>query len=176
MSDAGAGGQAVTAAELAQRVDRLSDRLWDLEDENATLRDEVADLRKQLANRDAVIERLSERIDGLDRRTDLLQLVEQADEMDGTQRSAALLQHLKRKAEARSDGEPARAAVDREQADEALHYPDVERTTIYRYMERAARLVGNRDVCWYDNGELVLDLDHPHGGRVVNAITGGEDL
>lgn len=177
MSDAETGGAALTTADLAQRMDALSQRVWDLEEGNDELREEIAGLRDQLQNRDAVIERQAERIDRLEQRTDLLQVVEQADEMEAKQRSAALIQHLKRKAERRSADEPSRAAVNREEADEALHYPDVERTTIYRDMERAARLVGDTDVCEYGGGELVLDLDADDGHVAgVTDITGSEEL
>lgn len=166
----------LTAADLTQRLNAMRRRMEALEAENQELRDAVAELQQTHETRDAVIQRHTERLDDLDRRTDLLQLVEQTDDMTGEQRSAALLQHLKRKAENRADDEPSRAAVDHGEAEEALHYPDVERTTIYRDMERCERLVGDDNVCWYDDGELVLNLDVDEATQPVTAVTEVENL
>jgi septal ring factor EnvC (AmiA/AmiB activator) len=86
----------------------------------------------------------------LDARTDLLELVENADEMSGKQRSIALIQHLKRAAEREQDrGRDAKASVNREDAEAALHHPDVDRTTIYDDMRRAVRLVDDQSILWY---------------------------
>lgn len=132
-------GENELLAELESRLDAQSEglsALWDLVDE---LQEENEQLR--------------ERVDELDARTDLLQVVEKADDLTARQRSIVLLQHLRRAADRKRErGQPAKASVDRDEAEAALKYPDVERTTIYTDMQRAARLVGNEDVCWYESG------------------------
>lgn len=144
-----------------QRVEALSRRLETLESEQETLEEELAAKDEQIAA-------LEQRVEQLDKRTDLLQLIQNSDEMTGQQRSATLLQHLRRAAES-SDGnsdDPTssrQAAVTREQAEIALQHPDVDRTTIYDDMRRAVRLVDDEDVCWYDSdgspSRLHLDLE-----------------
>lgn len=89
--------------------------------------------------------------------------------MDGHQRAVALVQHLHSAARAREKrDEPPAATVNRDEAEEALHFPDVDRTTIYYDMKRAARLVRDGDVLEYADGELTLDLERgrsPVGSR-----------
>jgi hypothetical protein len=122
------------------------------------------------------IDDLREENQTLKARTDLLDLVENSDEMDGMQRTVALLQHLQKKAE--QDGGRGRAesaAVDADRALEVLHYPEVDRTAIYKDFERAQRLVGDGDVCWYDGGQnarLVLNLEN--GDVPAKFATNGE--
>lgn len=141
----------------------------------------VSQLREETTRRfDGLEERLDEladRLDRIDERTDLLDFVEQADTATYDERSAALFQHLKREAESRPDGQPARASVDHDAAEKALHFPNVERTTIYRDMERVERWVGDKDVCWYDDGALHLNLDAADGAvSVPHNSSGGENL
>jgi len=146
---------------------RLDNRIDELEDGQRELREKNQDLRE--ANK-----RLRGRIAELEKRTDLLDLVQQSDEMDGMQRSVALLQHLRRKAGQEGErGRTTSAAVDREAAMEALHHPTVDRTTIYDDFRRCERLVGDTDVCHYDGGQdarLVLNLEN---GDVPAEIGGG---
>jgi hypothetical protein len=54
--------------------------------------------------------------------------------------------------------------VTRQEAEAALHHPDVDRTTIYDDMRRAVRLVDNKNVLWYESSSggasrLKLDLE-----------------
>lgn len=140
---------------LSNRLDALRTKVGRLEDDLDAERERREELEAELERRDHRIDDLEQRLAEIDRRTDLLSFVQGADDADGEQRSAALLLHLKREAE-QSNG---RAAVDRDGAARALHHPDVERTTIYRDMERVARWVGNDDVCAYDDGTLRLNLD-----------------
>jgi chromosome segregation ATPase len=145
---------------LQNRVGALSEQVRSLHDEldaerelRAALEEETDRLRERAAE-------LEVRVDHLDERTDLLELVDTADQLNGEQRAVALVQHLHRAAERRRERDEVPAAeLDRDEAEQALHYPDVERTTIYRDMERAARLVRNERVLWYEDGRLKLDLE-----------------
>lgn len=150
--------------DLQRRVEALSSLVdtveEDLQDELDTLRAEREELAERVDELEQELREVRTDVDRLDARTDMLELVEQANEMNATQRAATLLQHLARAARRQHDrGGDRRAAVNRDEAEEALHYPDVERTTIYRDMERVARLVGDETICWYADGELRLDLE-----------------
>lgn len=153
---------------LSQQVDGLREQLRDAEAERDSLRDDVTELREE--NED-----LRSEIGRLDARTDLLDVLEEVDSMDGRQRSVALIQHLRRAAERqRERGRPAKASVNRDEAESALQYPDVERTTIYRDMQRAARLVGDGSVLRYDSdtgggSRLRLNLED---GNLPGSVTG----
>jgi len=151
----------------------LEDELDDVRDERDELRDDVHDLQEEN-------EELREEIDRLHARTDLLNLVENSDDMTGKQRSVTLIQHLKKKAETQRDrGRDAKASVNREEAESALQYPDVDRTTLYDDMRRAERLVGNKNVLTYDSatgGDSRLKLNLEAGDLpqdVVGNINGG---
>lgn len=150
------------------------DNAWD----NITeLRKEKNELQKELQERDDRIDRLEDKIARLDARTDLLELVESANELDAEQRSTALIQHLKQAAERQRDREgEAMASVTPSEAEAALHHPDVDRTTIYTDMQRAVRLVGNENVLWYENNgygntRLKLNLE---AGELPRKFTGRE--
>lgn len=122
---------------------------WDAIDE---LQEQLQEERKERKRLEEENENLRNEIERLDARTDLLHLVESSDEMDGRQRSVALIQHLQRAAEKnRERGREAKASVNREEAEGALHHPDVDRTTIYDDMRRAVRLVGNESVLKYES-------------------------
>lgn len=141
----------------------------------------VSELRSETDERfNELEERISElasQVERVDERTDMLDLIEQADTVSYEQRSAALFQHLKRQANARPDDQPARASADHDDAEKALHFPDVERTTIYRDMQRVERWVGDEDVCWYNDGALHLDLDAADDSvSVPHNSAGGERL
>ena len=147
------------------KISELNERVDEVESDNETLSQEN--------------HRLKQRVADLEGRTDLLRLVENSDELTGKQRSITLLQHLQKAAQ-NSDGnadDPTssqQASVTREQAEIALQHPDVDRTTIYTDMQRAARLVGDEDVCWYDTGgsgaQLFLDLE---AGELPTEFRGG---
>lgn len=133
--------------------------------------DELEDLADAKDDR---IEELETRVQELESRTDMLRLVEDSDQLDGEQRSAALLQHLHKKATNTSGAD--RAAITRDRAEEVLHYPDIHRTTYISDMERCVRLVGDVDVCWYEgrdegpsrDARLILDLE---GGEMSNNLS-----
>lgn len=130
---------------LSTQVSSLRDHLEQAQIERTELREEIEQLRAEKA----ALQRQTEQLDA---RTDLLELVKNADTVDGEQRSIALIQHLKRAAEQkRQRDQTARASVTHQEAKIALHHPDVDRTTIYDDMRRAARLVGDKHVLWYDS-------------------------
>lgn len=137
----------------------------------ATIEARLEELEAQNEQKDERIEELESKVEDLDQRTDMLQLVEEADSLDGEQRSVTLLQHLHRKAKRDEErGRKASAVIDRTDAEEALHYPDLDRTTFYDDMRRCVRLVDNEDVCRYEGGEVVLDLT---GGDLDPRFTTG---
>ena len=130
----------------SKRIETLEDELDDVRTERDTLRGEVEALQQENKDFRAEIERL-------DARTDLLSLVENSDEMTAKQRRIALIQHLKKAAEKeRERGRDAKASLNKEEAEAALKYPDIDRTTFYDDLRKAPRLVGKKDVLWYEGG------------------------
>ncbi|WP_226011835.1 hypothetical protein [Halomicrobium salinisoli] len=164
-----------TVETLARRLDALSTQTENLRESLREAREERAELREEVESLRSENAELRRELERLDARTDLLELVESADSMDADQRATALVQHLQRAAERqRERGGLARASVSREEAETALHHPDVDRTTIYDDMRRAVRFVGNEDVLWYDSdtgGESRLKLDL-EAGELPSGITG----
>lgn len=168
-ADPHSGTDETTIQDVVSRVDALSRQL-------DAVREELEAEREKRRERDEEIADLKEEVEELDARTNILEIVDDVDEMDARQRAVTLVTHLHRSALARERrGEPAKASVNRDQAEEALHFPDVERTTIYRDMERAARILGNDDLLEYDAGELRLDLEA--GDLPAKyAVNGGDNL
>lgn len=134
-------------------VEQLMAEIAELEERVAALeadRERVADLEQQVAE--------------LDTRTDLLRLIDEADGLDGRQRSTALIQHCIR--EIQQSPRLEQVTINRDGAEQALHHPDVDRTTIYSDMERCERLVGDTSRCRYeaasdgttDEAALTIDL------------------
>lgn len=141
-------------------IDALEDERDDARKERDALRGEVEELRQENEDLRAEIERL-------DARTDLLSFVETSDEMTAKQRRIALIQHLKKAAEKeRERGRDAKASMNKEEAEAALKYPDIDRTTFYDDLRKAPRLVGMNDVLWYESnsgGESRLKLNLENG-------------
>lgn len=139
---------------LHDLVIKLETRLDDLEAENEILQEELAELREEHGSR----------IDELDERTDIMTLIEEADDVAPKQRRAMLLLHMKQMAEKRArNGRKKAFTVTQEKADEALHGPDIDRTTFYTDFQTIEGWVGNKNVCKYisDTGgdsRLLLDL------------------
>lgn len=149
-----------------QSVDYVDQLLADI----SQLEDRVEELETALAR----VDDLEARVDDVDRRTDMLELVNETDNMDAKQRSITLLQHLHAKAESRRKrGQQPAATLTRDQAEDALHYPDLHRTTFFDDMERCARLVDDEAVCNYADGELMLDLTNGDLDA-AHKSTGGE--
>lgn len=177
-SDANPGGEGLetTVQELSARMDALSKQVSGLREELHDEREQRTELGDELEARDERIDELEAEVAQLDARTDILEVVENADKMSGKQRAVTLVQHLHRAAKARERrDEPPAATVDRDEAEEALHYPNIDRTTIYRDMERAARLIDS-DALQYTNGKLRLDLDAGSVPRKYTADREGENL
>ncbi|MGB9952154.1 hypothetical protein ACOZ4F_07095 [Haloarcula marismortui] len=165
-----------TVQALEARLDALLTQVSGLREELHDEREEREELEDELAARDERIDELEAEVARLDARTDILEVVENADKMSGKQRAVTLVQHLHRAAKARERrDEPPAATVDRDEAEEALHYPNIDRTTIYRDMERAARLIDG-GALHYTNGELRLDLDAGSLPRKYTADQEGENL
>ena len=160
----------------SKRIESLEHELDDVREERDALRGEIENLRQENENHRAEIERL-------DARTDLLSLVENSDEMTAKQRRIGLILHLKKAAETeRERGRDAKASLNKEKAEAALKYPDIDRTTFYDDLRKAPRLVGKNDVLWYESnsgGESRLKLNLEKGdlpGDVVghSRRNGGE--
>lgn len=130
----------------------------------ASLENRIEELEAENQKKDRQISDLERTVEALEARTDLLSLVENSDAMDGMERSIALLQHLQRKAEKEAKrGRSKSAAIDKDAAEEALHHPDIDRTTYYSDFRRCERLVGDERVCYYEGGSparLVLNLEN----------------
>ena len=177
-ADANPGDESLetTVQALEARLEALSTQVSGLREELHDERDEREALADELAARDERIDELEAEVARLDARTDILEVVENADKMTGKQRAVTLVQHLHRAAKARERrDEPPATTVDRDEAEEALHYPNIDRTTIYRDMERAARLIDS-SALQYENGELRLDLDAGSLPRKYTADQEGENL
>jgi hypothetical protein len=139
--------------------------------------DLLAELESRIDDLEAENERLRERVNDLDAKTDIMEIVDEVDDMSGRERSVRIIQHLHRKVQ-RHDHD--RAALTRDQVEECLHHPDVARSTIYSDMRRCERLIGDESVCWYagdgvgarDETAIVLDLD---GAELAGEFRAGGD-
>ena len=141
---------------------RIEDLRQELEEER--------ELRQQAMHR---VDELEERVQELDQRTDLLSLLNQQQTINGGQAQAALVQHIWQKAKRREEmGKRPTASLDREAAQEALHHPDVHRTTINKWMERAADRVDGK-ILQYDGGVLKVNLQ-VDGDLPTEFVTGGD--
>jgi predicted RNase H-like nuclease (RuvC/YqgF family) len=152
---------------IAARLEAHSKRIESLEDEREDVRKEHDALRGEVEGLQQENKDLRAEIERLDARTDLLSLVENSDEMTAKQRRIALIQHLKKAAEKeRERGRDAKASMNKEEAEAALKYPDIDRTTFYDDLRKAPRLIGMNDVLWYESnsgGESRLKLNLENG-------------
>lgn len=147
----------------AANVTQLRNRVAELEEMLDLAITEINALEEQVDELQSVddgLEEVTERVDEIDDRTNLLKIAEESDTLDGPERSRVLLQHLKEKAENQtSEGRVAVASINKKEAETALRYPPIDRTTYFSDMRRAAQLVGDGDLCYYDDGVLTLDLE-----------------
>lgn len=152
----------------SKRIESLEGELDDVREERDELRGEVEDLRQEN-------EELHEEIEDLDARTDLLRLVQDSDDMPAKQRQVALIQNLKEAAEReRGRGRQPKASLTPDQAEAALSHPYEDESHVYRDMKRAAEILDDEDVLWYDNagyGDTRLKIDLTEG-TVPGDITG----
>jgi len=130
-------------------VDSLVERLMD---DFVALEERV----ERLEHDHEELAELRERVTELEERTDMLRLIEDSDELDGRQRSAALFQHAVEKIQASDRLEQVR--VDRDMAEEWLHYPNVDRTTLYSDLQRLERLAPALATYHDGDGEVTIDL------------------
>lgn len=170
-SEAQQGQDAITRLEdrldlVVEFYGELEERLGQAQAERAQLREELEAEREARKQAEAA---LHDRVDAVEEETDLLRLVDRVDGATGKQRSSALLQHLRRKAQQRQrDGREPVAMLDKDSATEALHHPDIDRTQFYKDMERVTRWFDDSGICWYDSGELWLDLTSTDGKLSLN--------
>jgi chromosome segregation ATPase len=151
--------------ELEAKLETFQEGLenaWDAIDDLEAKLEEEREERRCLEKEN---QNLQKEIDRLDARTDLLSLVENSDDMTARQRRITLIQHLKKAAEKeRERGRDAKASVNKEEAEAALQYPDIDRTTIYDDLRKAPNLVGKKSVLRYEsssggNSRLKLNLE-----------------
>lgn len=144
--------ESVGSVDPTIEVQKLRQSIKDLRKDHVELSNEVVELREEN-------QELRNRVDELEDETSLLRWVKNADQPDGEEAQFALIQHLYRKATQRSRqfDKPPVASVNREGAAEALHYPDIDRSTYYKWMNRAADRVDG-DVLYYGSGKLKLNL------------------
>lgn len=129
------------------RVEWLHDRLVELEVE---FEEKTEAYEERIADLEATVEAQQQRLDDVDERTDVLQFAKNADNMDATQRRAALLLHLKREAENNAErGGKKQASVTQEDAARALYRPGIDRTTWYTDFTRIEEWIENKTVCKY---------------------------
>lgn len=148
----------------------MSESLADhLMDDLVALEEAVAELEERLDSFDE----LQERVERLEERTDMLRRIEQADQSDADQRRAALWQHCVRKAQHAPTNS---VALNKDDVEEALHYPDIHRTTFYDDMMSVANQTSG-DVAQYvgadasQTGEAELRVDLSEVDESVDAIT-----
>jgi hypothetical protein len=115
-------------------------------EDHVALEQRVEELEAKLGR----LDELEQRIKELDERTDMLRLIEDSDQMEGKERSTALIQHAINEFQRK---DRAQITFDRDRAEEILHHPDVHRTTIYTDMERCADLIGDDDICAYKQSD-----------------------
>ena len=169
--------------ELEAKLETFQEGLGNAWEAIDDLEEQLEEEREERRRLEEENEDLQEEIERLDARTDLLSLVENSDEMTAKQRRIALIQHLKKAAEKeRERGRDAKASVNKDEAEAALQYPDIDRTTVYDDLRKAPHLVGKKSVLWYESssgGESRLKLNLEKGdlpGDVVGHArrNGGE--
>ena len=164
----------VSIEELNAKLETFQEGLGNAWDAIDDLEEQLEEERAERRRLEEENEKLRNRLDELDARTNLLRLVENSDDLASDQRQIALIQHLKQGAEReRERGREAKASVNREEADAALKYPDIDRTTIYDDMRRAAALVENDKVLRYESasgGESRLKLNLEAGDLPTSVV------
>jgi regulator of replication initiation timing len=161
--------------ELDAKIKALSEAVGNARSSIDDLEEELQEEREERRRLEEENEELRERLDELDARTDLLSLVQNSDEMPAKQRQTALIQNLKEAAQRQDerDLEP-KASLTPDQARAALGHPYSDPSHVYRDMKRAAEILGDKDVLWYENGgygdtRLKIDLTD---GDIPAAISG----
>lgn len=146
-----------------------------MNDDFADIMESIMAIESRLDDFDERLSQLEGTVDDLEARTDLLQVADDTDELEAEQRSKVLLQHMQNKIQ--SNGIE-KAFLIRDDAEDALHHPDLHRSTIYSDMERCESLIGDREICKYeskqqspiDEARVVLDLS---GKDISTVLNGG---
>lgn len=139
----------------------VNEQLDEIREENYRLRQKISDLESELAE--------------VKEATDLLRIVKEQSKPDAQREKAALILSLKRKAERREErhGKRPVASIDRKEAQHVLGHPDLDRTTIYKRLKKAAEMVDGK-VLDYDGGELKINLQAGELSESdVTGFTGG---
>lgn len=164
-----------TAVEnLRRRVEQQSKLIEALSDEVADEREARQEAEAEMQEMKGQQKALKKMVEDLKSRTNMLRMIQESGNAPPEQRRAAMLQHLEKKAKAKEDrpdeavANKAKAELDHERAEEILHYPDIDRTTLYNDMSKAAEMVDNEHVCYYENGKLVVNLER---GEIPDHIT-----
>lgn len=168
--------QATNLQDIEQRLSALE---MDVEQTANLAKDAIATANEALEaaeNADGElredVERLEQRLDDLADRTDLLKSVKQASALSSEEKAAVCLQTLVAEAQ-NSNGT---ATMTAREARKALG-GDVDRTLMYDVLPRAAELVDDEDVVWYQKesrgsqkkSRLIVDLDN---GSVPGSVAG----
>ena len=170
-----------TVAELAEQVHALQSEVRDANQSARTAKTRLLEVREELNGKDCRIDELEERveqqaqtIEQLRNRTGLLENVKEGGSLPIEKRAAILIQVLHNNA---TDNE-GKAALDYKAAEAALG-GSVNRSNIYRTMDKAEDLVDNSDLVWkvkedkssQKNTRLVMDLS---AGDVPTTVAGKE--
>jgi len=166
---------ALSTKELEAKLETFQEGLGNAWDTIDDLEEQLEEEREERRRLEEENEKLRGEIERLDARTDLLSLVENSDEMTAKQRRVTLIQHLKKAAvRERERGRDAKASVNKDEAEAALRYPNIDRTTIYDDLREAPSLVGEKSVLWYESssgGESRLKLNLEKGD-LPGGVTG----
>ncbi|MFW5905630.1 MAG: hypothetical protein ACOCUO_02160 [archaeon] len=172
-------GQIWTPRTLLNRMQASKIKIEDLEDKVERKDERIADLEREVKALEDENEELWKRLGELDGRTDMLRVLDESETASAAQMRARILQHMWQMVKGES-GDDRVYAMDRDKTEEILHNPDVDRTTINRWMETAAEKVGDENVCYYEGGQpgpsgrgarIVLDLrDQPSLPESVNGV------
>lgn len=157
------------------RIDTLEARLAEKDEQIDALASRLDDL-------EAGLEDTQDDVDAVKDRTDLLQFVANADDTTAEEGRGAILQHMQRMVRD-EDGDDRTYSMTRSKTNEVLHDPDVDRTTVNRWMRTAAELVGDESICRYEGGDpgrggrearITLDLrDEPDDALPSEIHNGG---
>jgi len=173
--------RAPTVEELAEQVQELQSEVKDANQSARTAKSMLLDVREELNEKEQRIDELEKRVNEQNQtiaqlrdRTGLLENVQEGGSLPIEKRAAILIQVLHNKA-TDNDG---KAALDYKAAEAALG-GSVNRSNIYRTMDKAESLVGNSDLVRKvkedksssKNTRLVMDLS---AGDVPTTVAGKE--
>lgn len=171
--------QEYSLEQVMDRLDAQRTYIESLEHEIGDLKEELAETKQDLEEAQRERDELRAYLNDVDSRTDMLRFVDHAEEPSAEQMRIAILQHMWRAVKDENPGDRY-YSMDASKTNEALHYPDVDRTTVLRWMRTTPRIVGDDGVCWYDGGDagpsgeparVFLDL-RGNGASLPEKVTG----